>query len=147
MPWIFLGFPKYNLVAISLPHLDPASGFFTQGTSRTSIPSLKTAGQTLVSQWKLLTQILYSSWLLEISLTAMHLFDVFIYDECTGYPKIFYILDISLNRFLWANIKGVKKKFSTCIFIFCSLTEVLFNLLNVCSSILLTLSFNGIIQK
>jgi len=67
MPWVFLGFLKYSPVGTALPHLDPASAVFTQGTSRTSTPNLKIAGHGLVSQWTLLIQILYSSWPLEIS--------------------------------------------------------------------------------
>lgn len=40
----------------------------------------------------------------------MHLLDVFTYEECMGYPKIFYIPDISLNGFLGENIEREKKK-------------------------------------
>lgn len=105
IPWVFLGFPKYNLVGTALPHLDPASSVFTQGNSRTSTPNLKTAGQSLVSQWTLLRQCTErDGW--RSRLTAMHLLYLFIYEECIEYPKIFYITDINLNRFLWANIEG-----------------------------------------
>lgn len=144
MSWVFLGFPNYNLAAASPPYLGCASGFFTQGTSRTSIPNLKTTGQSLVSQWKLLIQMLYGSWLLEISLYR-HAFIWCIYLwRMHGVTKDFlcpwYI-------FLWANIGGCEEEVSICIFMFFSLTEVNFNFFNICSSILLSLSFSGVIWK
>lgn len=144
MSWVFLGLPKYNLVAASPPYLDCASGFFTQGTFRTNIPNLKTTGQNLVSQWKLLIQVLYSSWLLEISL-CRHAFIWCIYLwRMSGVTKDFlcpwYIS-------LWANIEGCEGEVSICIFIFCSLIEVDFNFFNIYPCIVLSLSFNGIIRK
>lgn len=49
---------------------------------------------------------------------AMPLLDVFTYEECMGYPKIFYIPDRSPNGFLGANIEGKKKNSASVLLCF-----------------------------